>query len=209
MALQTCDRKILALGAHPDDVEFGCGGMLRGLSEKGNEIYLYVATYGQRGGDPEVRESEAKKAAKLIPARQIFWGGFADCEVPSGIQLIESLEDTIFKVKPDFVMVNSPGDTHQDHRALAIAAQSAARRVPNLLFYETPTSIQFSPSIFFQLKSIANKLELLECHRSQIMRTNVNGFSIMDLARATATHRGMEITCPFAEAFSAVRVNIS
>ena len=69
--------KILVVSPHPDDLEYGCGGTLVKFAKKGHVIHLLYMTAGEAGGDPEVRKSEAAKAAKLIKAK-IHWGGFAD-----------------------------------------------------------------------------------------------------------------------------------
>lgn len=207
--MQVIEKRILALGAHPDDIEFGCGGSLLEFGDQGHSIYLYIATQGGRGGDTGARLSEAQRSAEMIRAKKIYWGNFNDCEVPSGLPLIQSIENAVVDCRPDIVIVNYPNDTHQDHRALSIAAQSAARRVADFLFYETPTSLQFLPSVYVKLETtISKKLELLECHASQVTRTNINGLAITEIAKATAIRRGAEIFCRYAEAFCPSRYQL-
>ncbi len=194
--------RVLALGAHPDDWEIGCGGSMLRYAAEGNDMFLYVATKGERGGDPATRQREAERSGDMIGAKDIFWGGFIDCEIPNGLPLIQNIEKTIKLVNPHVVFVHSPHDTHQDHRALAIGAQSAARRVPNLLFYESPTTQHFSPSVFVNIEStITRKMDLLEAHFSQVARTNIEGLPITDIAKGSAIRRGIEIYKKYAEAF--------
>ncbi len=194
--------RVLAVGAHPDDWEIGCGGTMLRYAHEGHEVFLHIATCGERGGEPEARKREAERSAEILGARDLFWGGFIDCEVPNGLVSIQSLEKSIKKVNPDVVIVHSPHDTHQDHRAMAISAQSAARRVPNLLFYESPTTQHFSPTVFVNIEeTITKKMDLLEAHFSQVARTNIEGLPITDIAKGSAIRRGIEIYKKYAEAF--------
>ncbi|MCX5679173.1 MAG: PIG-L family deacetylase [Candidatus Omnitrophica bacterium] len=66
---------ILAIGAHPDDIEFGCGGTLLKYSSSGHRVFLLVLTKGGFGGDPDVRSKEQKEAALFLGAKEVFWGG--------------------------------------------------------------------------------------------------------------------------------------
>ncbi len=202
--------KVLALGAHPDDIEIGCGGTLLSLSDKGAEIFLYIATKGDRGGNTETRVREAERAAERIGVKKLFWGNFIDCEIPHGIELIQSIEGALAICKPDIVFAHYFDDTHQDHRAIAGGAQSAARRVPNFLFYESPTTQHFMPKVYSNIEqTITRKIELLEIHFSQVARTNIEGLPITDIARASAIRRGIEVYKRYAEAFMPTRYFLS
>ncbi|MBD3166793.1 PIG-L family deacetylase [bacterium] len=201
--------RVLALGAHPDDIEIGCAGTLLRFVEAGAEVNLYIATEGQRGGAPEMRVREAERAADKMKVKEIFWGDFMDCEIPHGLELIQSIEKAIKAVAPDFLFVHYFNDTHQDHRAMAGAAQSAGRRVPNFLFFESPTTQHFAPYTFCNINTtITQKIELLETHFSQVARTNIDGTPITDIARAMAIHRGMDIYTRYAEAFLPTRLTL-
>lgn len=180
--------------------------MLR-FAEQGDDVYIYTATHGERGGDPDIRTRESERAAELIGAKKIFWGAFKDCEIPSGLPLIQDIENTINEVKPAYVIVHFMEDTHQDHRALAVATQSAARRVPFLLFYESPTTLNFKPIVYANIEgTMSKKVELLECHLSQVTRTNIDGLPITSIANAMAMRRGMESYRRYAEAFYPTRM---
>jgi LmbE family N-acetylglucosaminyl deacetylase len=199
--------RVLALGAHPDDIEIGCSGTLLKLADQGSKVHLYIASKGERGGETHTREQEALRAADKMGAEEVHWGGFIDCEIPHTVELIESIEKAVKASDPDLVIVHYREDTHQDHRALAVAAQSAARRVPNFLFYESPTSQLFAPSVYCNIEdTITRKIDLLETHFSQVARTNIEGLSIMDIARGSAIRRGIEVYCRYAEAFVPIRI---
>ena len=56
---------ILAIGAHPDDIEIGCGGMLIKAVKNGHSVYLYNVTQGEKAGDPQQRRSRVEKNCKI------------------------------------------------------------------------------------------------------------------------------------------------
>jgi LmbE family N-acetylglucosaminyl deacetylase len=198
---------VLAIGAHPDDIEYGCGGILTKYAERGHAINLFVASRGGRGGDPKVREREQDEAAVILGARRVFWGGYKDTEVPLNRELIVRLEDVIRDVGPTMIFVNCPDDTHQDHRHLAQCATSATRKVPNFLFYEVPSTQNFVPNCYTDIaKVLDKKLAALEAHRSQVAKTNIEDLSILELAVSSANFRGIQARVKYAEAFQSVRL---
>ena len=97
---------ILAIGAHPDDIEFGCGGSLIKYRKKGCDIYLLILTLGELGGDPEVRRREQFEAKRIIGAKEVFFGGYRDTELTMSLPLIHKIEEVIERVKPSFIFVN-------------------------------------------------------------------------------------------------------
>jgi LmbE family N-acetylglucosaminyl deacetylase len=198
---------ILAIGAHPDDIEFGCGGMLAKYAQRGHSVYLFVATEGGLGGEPEVRRREQGDAARLLGVKDIFWGGYLDTEVPLTRELILRLEAIIRQVEPRMIFVNYSDDTHQDHRNIAQGAMSATRYVPNFLFYEGPSTQHFVPNCFTDIADVLDlKLAALEAHRSQVGKTNIEDLTILELARSTANFRGIQARVKYAEAFQSVRL---
>ena len=198
---------VLAIGAHPDDIEYGCGGMLAKYAKKGHEVYLFVASDGARGGDAEVRRREQEDSARVLGVRDVFWGGYLDTEVPLSRELIVQLEAVIRKIGPRMIFVNSPDDTHQDHRHLAQCASSATRYVPNYLFYEVPSTQNFAPNCSTDIADVLDtKLACLEAHHSQMAKTNIEDLTILELARSCATFRGIQARVKYAEAFQSVRL---
>jgi len=199
--------KVLAIGAHPDDIEFGCGGTLALHVESGHEVYLLIMTEGHKGGDLAVRKSEQLAAADVLKPKGVFWGGYGDTELsPNMNQLVHDIETIIKKIDPDLIFVNHEEDTHQDHRALSKAAISATRYVKNVLFYEGPTTQRFSPNVFVDIQeTIDAKIDMLLAHHSQVSKTNIEGLSIVDIARSTANFRGIQGRVQFAESFVPLR----
>lgn len=201
---------ILAIGAHPDDIEFGCGGSLIKYARKGHQVFLLVMTEGSQGGDPGVRRAEQEKAAAILGARKVLWGDYRDTEIPMGRPLIQRLEEVVRLVAPDFIFVHHADDTHQDHRNLSEATLSATRYTRNVLCYEGPTTQNFSPSVFVDVEPVLeDKVAALQAHASQVMKTNIEGLSIVDVARSSAHFRGIQGRVRCAEGFVPVRLFIN
>ena len=135
--------KILAIGAHPDDIELGCGGLLIKAAREGHEVYMYTVTRGAASGDPEHRTDELKRSAKFIGAKQLWIDNFEDSKLSVTNELINHIEYFINKANPDVIFTHSHGDTHHDHRAIAAATVEAARFNSNILAYEIPLSRSF------------------------------------------------------------------
>jgi LmbE family N-acetylglucosaminyl deacetylase len=201
---------ILAIGAHPDDIEYGCAGTLIKYAERDHRIHLMVLTRGEEGGSSKERHQEQNAAAQLIGARHVFWGDYIDTQLPLNKELIDKIEEVLAEVKPDLIMVNYGDDTHQDHRILTQATMSATRYVRNVLFFEVPTTQNFNPQVFVDISdTLEQKFKVLEAHGSQVMKTNIEDMSIVELARANATFRGIQGRVKFAEAFAPLRLFIN
>jgi LmbE family N-acetylglucosaminyl deacetylase len=202
--------KILAIGAHPDDIEFGCGGTLISYAEKGHTVYLLVMTKGESGGDTNIRENEQRSSAEIIGVERVFWGGYTDTEIPTDKACIQEVETVVKSTEPDFIFVNYFDDTHQDHRNLASCVLSATRYTRNVLFYEVPTTQHFTPTVFVNIDhSLKNKFLTLKAHTSQVLKTNIEGLSIIDLARSSAHFRGIQGRIKNAEGFVPLRLFIN
>jgi len=199
---------ILAVGAHPDDIEIGCGGTLIKYVQRGHNVFLLLITKGEKGGDIETRYAEQVKAAEIVGVRDIYWGDYQDTELlQKGREIIQTVESHIKIVKPDLIFVNFSDDTHQDHRRVNQSVLSATRYVKNVLFYEVPTTSNFIPHVFVDISdTLEGKIRALEAHQSQVMKTNIEDLSIVEIARSAATFRGIQGRVKYAEAFSALRL---
>ena len=201
---------VLAIGAHPDNIEFGCAGTLMKYAETGHNVYTMVLTGGGRGGSKSVRQKEAAAAALKMGVKEIFWGSYRDTELPLSKPLIDDIEKTIGSVQPSFIFLHHQHDTHQDHRVLAQAAISATRYIRNVLFFEGPTSVDFSPNAFVDISThMDRKMEALAAHASQMEKTNIPGLNIVDIARAVAVSRGIQARSGYAEGFVSLRLFIN
>jgi LmbE family N-acetylglucosaminyl deacetylase len=202
---------IIAIGPHPDDIEIGCSGTLIKYAQKGHDIFLLIITRGEKGGEADVRYEEQIKAAEIMGAKDVFWGDFNDTELlDRANEIIHLAELYIKKIQPNFIFVNFFDDTHQDHRTVNRSVLSAARYVRNVMFYEVPTTNNFTPNIFVDIGSVFElKLEALRAHRSQVMKTNIPDLSIIDIARSSAHFRGVQGRIPLAEGFISERLFIN
>jgi LmbE family N-acetylglucosaminyl deacetylase len=201
---------ILAIGAHPDDIEFGCGGALIKYTQKGHRLFLLVMTGGALGGSSAVRTQEQKTSGKILGAKKIYWGGYEDTHLVVDVELIGKIEAVIAEIKPDFIFCNFPDDTHQDHRHLAQAIMSATRYIRNVLFFEGPTTQNFNPQVFVDISdTLDRKIEALKAHHSQVMKTNIEDLSIVEVAHSSANFRGIQGRVKYAEAFHSLRLFIN
>ena len=201
---------ILAIGAHPDDIEFGCGGALIKYGQKGHRIFLLVMTGGGMGGSSSARTKEQKVSGSILGAEKLYWGGYQDTHLMVDSELIGKIEAVIAEVKPDFIFCNFPDDTHQDHRHLAQAIMSATRYIRNVLFYEGPTTQNFNPQVFVEISdTLDKKIAALQAHHSQVMKTNIEDLSIVEVARSSANFRGIQGRVKYAEAFHSLRLFIN
>ena len=201
---------ILAIGAHPDDIEYGCAGTLIKYAKRGHHIFLLVLTGGQEGGSSEIRQQEQEAAAEIMKVQKVFWGDYHDTQLPLNKELIEKIEGVLGEVKPDLILVNYGDDTHQDHRILSQATMSATRYVRNVLFFEVPTTQNFNPQVFVDISdTLERKFKVLEAHASQVMKTNIEDMYIIELAQANSTFRGIQGRVKFAEAFAPLRLFIN
>jgi len=198
---------ILAIGAHPDDIEFGCGGTLLKYSRQGHNVYLLTLTAGDYGGDPKIRKDEQENAAGFLGAKKVFWGDFKDTEVSNSRELIQKIDEVINEVNPDIVFLNYLDDIHQDHRSAAQAGMSSTRYVKEVLFYEVPTTRNFEPDVFVDIKDVLkDKVKLLDLHASQVGRTRIEGLTILESVKSCAYFRGYQGRVKFAEGFRALRI---
>lgn len=203
--------KILAIGAHPDDIEIGCAGSLLKYANGGHDVYFLVMTSGEMGGEAETRKEEQAGSAEIMSVRDLFWGEYNDTQLAVSLNnMISDIEAILRKIKPDFVFVNYGDDTHQDHRMLSRAVISATRYIKNVIFYETPTTNNFSPTLFIDLKNTMDKkITVLLAHKSQVERTNIEGLSIVDIAKSMAVFRGIQGRVVLAEGFMPLRMFIN
>ena len=197
--------KVLAIGAHPDDVEIGCGGCLLKYAKTGNDVYISCMTLGEAGGNSAVREKEAQASAKIIGVRNLWFGGHEDTKLhPNGV-LVNDIEEIINRVKPDVIFTHADTDEHHDHRAVGISTIEAARHYPRILAYEIPLTKNFHPQIFIDISDvIQKKVEALSVFVSQQGKQYLMRDAIYGLAQYRALQSRIPST-KFVEAFQVVK----
>lgn len=191
------------VGAHPDDIELGCGGTLAYFANKNYYNVCVVLSNGEKGGDPKLRVKETQKALRFLGASEIFFGNFKDTEIAHNHELISYLEGIAFKYKPDYAFIPSLNEIHQDHRNSALACYPAFRTIPKILAYEAPTTTQFfNPTFFINTeKYFEKKKEAIKFHKTQKARS----YTQYDAMLSLASYRGIQINRKIAEAFEVFR----
>jgi LmbE family N-acetylglucosaminyl deacetylase len=194
---------ILAVGAHPDDIELGCGGTLCKAAETGSRIVAVFLTKGELSGDPEIRMRESREALKVLGSKDVFFGPFVDTEIPGSRKSIDFLEQFQDKYKPDVVLTHTVNDVHQDHRQVGWVSITAFRNTPKLLAYETPrVTSHFAPTFFMDVTScVDSKWKALQCHSSQKQKRYLAYESMVNLA----SFRGSQANLVAAEAYEVVK----
>lgn len=195
--------RVLAVGAHPDDIELGCGGALLAHRARGDEITLLVMTTGEEGPqDARSRIREQEDAAALLGAT-LFWGGFRDGGVPMERSAVDVVQEAIAASGAELVYGHAANDTHQDHRATSAAVLAATRRASRVLLFESPTTTTFEPVIYVDIATLVEaKLDLLRAHMSQVLK---NGLVDLEALEAQARYHGFRARIRNAEAFETER----
>lgn len=165
--------KVLALGAHPDDIEIFMFGTLAAMKEQGADLAFAIATDGARGGtgDPtalaRTRRQEAGEAAALLGVEPAFLD-FPDGELVADAALIGRLKGLVAETDPDLVITHAPNDYHADHRTLSQAAGIAVSFRAPLLFAETLGGTGFEPTHYIDISAhFDTKAAAIRAHRSQ------------------------------------------
>jgi LmbE family N-acetylglucosaminyl deacetylase len=200
-------RSVLAIGAHPDDVELGCGATLLAHAAAGDTVTMLVMTGGENGpGDPAQvtgRRREQEAAARSLGAR-LVWGGMRDCMLTADAGTVALIEGVLEETAADVVYVHAPDDSHQDHRAVASATQGAARRLSRVLHYQSPSTLSFSPTVYVDVTAhLTGKLHALGAHVSQV---ELSPMVEPDAVVASARHWGAQARIGYAEAFAPTRM---
>lgn len=194
--------KLLAFGAHPDDVELGMGGTIARYSQRKHDVMVVTVTIPS---NKEIRRKECEVAAELLGVELLI----IDIE-PNGIvfsrELVGVLEKIINDFSPDEVYTHWNHDSHQDHVAISNATFAAARKNDcSLYMYEQqiPGGVVpygFKAQMFVDISnSIDTKVESCLAHKSQMEDPWI------DALEGRARYRGFQSNVKYAEAFEVVR----
>jgi len=194
---------VLAIGAHPDDVEVGACGTLLGHVAQGHEVSVLVLTGGDVAGIPAERAREATRAAELMGVR-LFHVNLADSSVSEGGTTIGEITRVIEEVQPDTIYTHSAQDLNQDHRNVHHATMVAARRVPRLFCYQTSSStVEFRPTRFVSVDEFMDrKLAVLRSYTSQVKQRR---YLDAEMLRATSRYWSRYGHSRFVEPFEVAR----
>lgn len=191
-------RVVLVVGAHPDDVEFGCGGALARHFSRGDEVVILTLSRGANGGDASIRTGEAQRAAALLGAR-LEVGDLPDARISEGLETIGLIEEAVRVLAPTHVYTHSRHDAHQDHRNAHLASIVGARDVANLYCYQAPSStIEFRPNLFIDIaRHIDTKVDAVAAYESQVARSaSLRADHIVATARYWGRYTGYSLAEP-------------
>ncbi len=204
---------VLAIGAHFDDVELGCGGVLAKHAGQGDAVYVYVATISGFS-DPNnqiIRENEtalreAQSAMGVLGVKELICGQFKTLAV----EFVEALNVEIIRIvaekKIDIVYTHWIGDIHHDHQAVAKASLHCCRHVPRLLMYRSNwyhSTQDFHGNFYVEITATWSiKEKAILAHKSEVERTGRRWISFF---RNEAENAGQKIGVPMAEVFEVVK----
>lgn len=210
--------RILAIGAHLDDIELGCGGSLARAVRSGHCVHMIClsdSSYTNFDGSVLRTREEARRegqaAADALGCEKLEVLDFPTKDIPDDSRVVEALDERISEFRPDLIFTHWPFDTHQAHRGTALATIAAARRNNTILMYDPvfPSGrsfVGFRPQVYIDITdAIDGKLESLRCHDSQYRKY---GDQWIDAVQSRARFRGYEMGTTFAEAFEVVRMEM-
>jgi len=204
---------VLAIGAHFDDVELGCGGALARHAAQGDKVYVFVATvsgftnqYDQSVRSSKVARQEANRAMEILGVTQLFCGDFKTLEV----EFVDSLNIEILKLVQelsiDLVYTHWTGDVHHDHQAVARASLHSCRHVPRLLMYRSNwyhSTVDFRGNFYVDITRHWNQKEqAIRAHVSEVERTAAKWISFF---LNESQNAGQRIGVIHAEVFEVVK----
>lgn len=204
---------ILAIGAHFDDVELGCGGTLAKQAHNGDDVYVYVATvsgftnqYHQTVRSNEIALKEAQAAMQTLGVKELICGEFKTLQVEFVDELNIEILHIVQEKKIDKVYTHWIGDIHHDHQAVARAALHSCRHVPRMLMYRSNwyhSTMEFRGNFYVDITKYWDaKEQAIQAHASENNRTGSKWISFF---KNEAENAGQRIGVKYAEVFEVVK----
>lgn len=207
-------RRVLALGAHTDDIELGCGAALSRLQREGAEIRVAAFSRAEKSlpngapNDTLEREFHASMAHLSLPESSIYTGRIPVREFPDYRQdILEELFAMSRSYDPDLILTMNSRDSHQDHEVIH-AETIRAFRAKTVLGYEIPWNQQESvTNLLFEVtaEDVERKVAMLSEYKSQ--RELKREYTGADFVRGAATFRGFHARKRFAEAYEVITMS--
>lgn len=197
------DRRVLAVGGLPGDVEAGCGGILLGHRAYGQEITLVVVSAGSTPEQVDARRDETEKAAARLEAGLILADSFQN-GIPSQEEMNVIVEDAIERVRPDTLYTPSLSDMRPSRTRVHEAALASGGSIPSHFTYQSATTtLQFDPTLFVDIaEHLDQKLELVTEHRAE---RHLRPHLRTDVVEATARYWGRFLGYTVAEPLEVIR----
>lgn len=211
-------KTILAIGTHPDDIEIGCGGTIAASVARGDAVTFLIATSGEEGGDPQLREGEALESAEILGVEKVIFLRYPDGLTHFTKEQKLELIAHIRALRPDLIFTHARSDTFPDHQVvhqLTMAAVLGAagpwypaasgdpHRVPEIFGYEVWNPIPDAPLVTKIDETLELKLRALAVHRSQTADV-----AYLNAVKGLAMYRGaISMKGQYAEAFEVLRMS--
>lgn len=194
-------KKIMFIGAHPDDIELSCAGLIVNLKNKQKDIFCLITSWGNYGGNVEQRIVEQDKSFTALGIKRHENLNWQDTKISIDGENIKTIEEIISRENPDLIFTHWPEDTHQDHRNVAEMVKSICyRKNKNLIYFDSNSSLNFTPN-YFEGIDWFKKEDLLKNFKSQIERSN-----ILEKAGTKSRLYGIQSGKDFAEGYIIGRV---
>ncbi len=222
--------RVMAFGAHPDDVEILCAGTLAKYAKQGHAVAIAIATNGDVGSPTlpmeeiaAIREQEARKAAAMINA-EFHWLGYHDEFLYDSPDVRRHFIDVIRQFQPDIILCpDKDNDYHPDHQRTGqfvwdthvmtpvpniVTQHPPCKKIHEIWFYDTIAGINFTPEIYVDITDTwETKMAMLACHVSQADWLMAQyGILPSYHAETQSRFRGYQAGCTFAEAFRKAHV---
>jgi two-component system, NtrC family, response regulator HydG len=196
-------QSVLAIGAHPDDIEIGAAGTLLAHRAMGHEVSILTLSRGARGGTEATRTSESELAAEVLGAT-LYLDDLQDTSISESDPTISVISRVVESVQPTAIYTHSFHDVHQDHRNTYRAAMVAVRNIGRVYCFQSPSAtVDFRPTRFVDIDDhLERKLTAIGAFASQV---GVRAYLEPDLIQSTARYWSRFGGGRYAEAFEVVR----
>jgi LmbE family N-acetylglucosaminyl deacetylase len=216
--------RVLAVGAHPDDLEILCGGTLAKYAKAGHQVTMAVATNGEVGSPTlprqeiaEIRRKEACTSAAVIGA-DFIWMGYPDEFLFSDEESRRSFLNMVRKARPDVILTHAPVDYHPDHRTTGQITwdmrvmttvpnieteEPPCVKIPEIYYFDTIAGIDFVPQYYVDIsETFELKKQMLACHKSQsTWLEDQYQMDYMQFIDTISRYRGLQCGTKYAECF--------
>ncbi len=216
--------RILAVGAHPDDLEIICAGTLLKYKEQGHDVVMAIATNGEQGHFVimpeelrEIRKQEAAASAEICGA-EFLWLGFPDEFIYHDHETRMKFIEMMRQARPDVVITHNPECYHMDHRIVSELVfvssflatvphvntpSKPTEKIPALYYMDSISGAGFLPSEYVDISSVMDKkLKMMACHQSQVkwLREHDN-IDILEMISVQSRFRALSCGVQYAEGF--------
>ncbi|MBK8615781.1 MAG: PIG-L family deacetylase [Anaerolineales bacterium] len=199
-------KRVLFLGAHPDDIELGCGALLHHIVKE-TDVLCVTLSDNQKNPDLKQVRNEHIRSMKIlgVPEEKVVFGTFQTRVFPDARQeILEYFLKLRKEFQPDLIFTHSKQDVHQDHNTMTDEALRAFRGITVLGFDVVRSSYGFFPNFLAQVteEDVNKKIEALAEYETYRDRYYFNN----ELTRSIMVRHGALAECPFAEGFDILRI---